>query len=250
MKYLCLVLLLVGRLLAVQCAERNIYLSNTASTVSISGLGCTAVTVGGITYSCGSGAIALWGFDIESSCDTQYINYVVSTVDTANGVGHKYDIGLVYVKGPSAGALAGHLMTHTGALAGQSSPFVAATSFTPATGLLASAKAWITTADCPSYPCTLPAGQYALALATDCTTGCAGLQSDDNKGWEYLTYVWEGGQGGTGLNSPPLVWNTCTSTCSFNMATLPGLPVLFTPPVTDPGLWHSGFTRPPMVLIF
>lgn len=248
MKRLLIIFALIGRLYAAPpCAERNINMSGVTSSIATGTNGaaqCTAGTVGGITWTCGTSGMTAWGFDIPNDCTSQYVTYAVQAVDSLTGSGHKYDLGLYYIKGPSQGAFAGHLMLHTGQLDG--------TAFAPATGLLATAKTWATTTDCPSLPCTLPAGQYGLAIATDCSTSCAALYGDENKGYMYLFFVWLGGDAGSNgtHTNPGLRPLACTPSCSFAMATAPGLPATITPPTTDPGFWNSGVPRAPMVLIF
>ncbi len=244
MKQLLIVFALLGRMFATQCAEHNIYLSESPIKVSTTGSALCApgTPPGGIQYNCpkGSGGMTLWGFDIQSPCVTNWVSYAVQTPD--NGAGNHYDLGLYYIKGPSAKSLAGQLILHTGQLPG--------TTFTPSPGL--TTIAWVKTAKC-SIPCTLPAGEYALALATDCTAECAALWGDDNDGYMYLFNVWLGGNGGTGAN-PGLIPAGCPSgtppSCTFYMATAPGLPPSITPPATDPALGLTKFPRPPMVLIF
>jgi len=174
MKQLLIVFALLGRMFATQCAEHNIYLSESPIKVSTTGSALCApgTPPGGIQYNCpkGSGGMTLWGFDIQSPCVTNWVSYAVQTPD--NGAGNHYDLGLYYIKGPSAKSLAGQLILHTGQLPG--------TTFTPSPGL--TTIAWVKTAKC-SIPCTLPAGEYALALATDCTAECAALWGDDNDGY-------------------------------------------------------------------
>ena len=242
MKRLLIIFALLGRMFANQCSDHNIYLSSTATTVSKTGAAmCTAGTVGGVNYGCASGGMTVWGFDIQSPCDTNWVSYAVQAPDNTGS--NKYDLGLYYITGPSAGSLAGRLMVHLGSLPGSS--------FAQSPGL--QTKSWVAV-NC-SMPCTLPAGQYALALATDCsgTPPCAALWGDDNKGYMYLFDVWLGGNGGTGVN-PGLLPAGCPSgnppACNFNMATAPGLPTSITTLTTDPGLWRSGYPRPPAILIF
>ena len=242
MKQLLIVFALLGRMFAAnQCAEHNIYLSASGVKVSTTGSArCTPGEAGGIEYKCpnGSGGMTAWGFDIQSPCFTNWISYAVQTPD--NGGGTHYDLGLYYIKGPSASLLAGHLMVHTGPLAG--------TSFAPHTGL--TTLAWAGTADC-SIPCTLPAGQYAFALATDCSARCAALWGDGNHGYMSLFNVWLGGNGGTDVN-PSLLPDACPSgqppSCTFYMAS--GLPANISPPATDPSLSSGKFPEAPIVLIF
>jgi hypothetical protein len=244
MKPLLIIFALLGRMFASQCAEHNIYLAETAHRISLSGSArCTPGTpTGGIQYNCpqGSGGMTAWGFDVQSPCVTNWVAYAVKTPD--NSAGNHYDLGLYYIKGPSASALAGRLMIHTSELTG--------TAFTPHAGLMT--VSWVGTANC-SIPWTLPAGQYAFALATDCSTACAELWGDDNDGYMYLFNVWLGGNGGTGEN-PGLIPAGCPSgnppSCTFYMATAPGLPPSIMPPATDPALGLTKFPRPPMVLIF
>jgi hypothetical protein len=244
MKRLLIIFALLGRMFASQCAEHNIYLAESALRISRTGSArCTPGTpMGGIQYNCpkGSGGMTAWGFDIQSPCVTNWVAYAVKTPD--NSTGNHYDLGLYYIKGPSAAALAGRLMIHTSELTG--------TTFTPHDGL--TTVSWAGTANC-SIPCTLPAGQYAFALATDCSTACAELWGDDNDGYMYLFNVWLGGNGGTGEN-PGLLPAGCPSgnppSCTFYMATAPGLPPSIMPPATDPALGLTRFPRPPMVLIF
>ena len=242
MKQLLIVLALLGRMLGSNpCAEHNIFLSESAINVSMTGSArCTAGSVGGIEYKCPNGAAGMtaWGFDIQSSCVTNWVSYAVQTPD--NSAAANYDLGLYYIAGPSAPTLGGHLMVHTGRQPG--------TGFAPHPGLMT--VGWVGTADC-SRPCTLPAGQYALALATDCSTKCAALWGDDNHGYMYLFNVWLGGNGGTGVN-PSLIPAQCPSgqppTCTFYMDT--GLPATITPPTTDPTLSATKFPEAPMLLIF
>jgi hypothetical protein len=240
--------ILLGRMFANECAEHNIYLSESAITVSMTGSArCTpGMPVGGFQYNCPSGTsggITVWGFDIQSSCVTNWVAYAVQTPDTSTG--NHYDLGLYYVKGPSAASLAGKLMVHTGALTGNT--------FATATGL--TTISWAATANC-SIPCTLPAGQYALALATDCSANCAALWGDQSLGYMYLFDVWLGGSGGTGAN-PGLMIAGCPSgsplSCTFCMTAAPGLPIAITPPATDPTIGQGTvavFPKPPMILIF
>jgi hypothetical protein len=243
---------LLGRIFANQCAEHNVYLSESATTVSMSANAggaalCTpGMPRGGTQYNCpsgSSGGMTAWGFDIPSPCLTNWVAYAVQTPD--NTTTNHYDFGLYYIKGPSASSLAGQLMVHTGELTG--------TAFAPKTGL--TTISWVGTANC-SIPCTLPAGQYAFALATDCSAKCAALWGDDFLGYMYLFNVWLGGSAGTGVN-PGLVPVGCPSgtppSCTYCMAAAPGLPAAITPPATDPALASnggSGFPRPPIVLIF
>ncbi len=184
--------------------------------------------------------MTVWGFDIQSPCVTNSVAYAVQTPD--NSTGNHYDLGLYYIKGRSAKALAGQLIVHTSQLTG--------TTFAPSPGL--TTISWVGTANC-SIPCSLPAGQYALALATDCSAECAALWGDDNDGYMYLFNVWLGGNGGTGVN-PGLLPAGCPSgtppSCTFFMATAPGLPPSIMPPATDPALGLAKLPRPPMVLIF
>ena len=252
MKQLIIIILLLGvlpiRAFANQCAEHNIYLSESAITVSTTGSAlCTpGMPSGGIQYNCPSGVsggITAWGFDIPSSCVTNWIAYSVQTADISTTT--HYDLGLYYVKGPSAASLAGQMMVHTGQLAGNA--------FAPQIGL--NTLSWQGTPNC-SIPCTLPAGQYALALATDCALQCAALWGDDSSGYMYLFDVWLGGSGGTGLNAG-LLPAGCPSgyppSCTFCMAASPGLPAAITPPLTDPTLAQHAtgiLPKPPMVLIF
>ena len=242
MKRLLVFFVLLGRMFATQCADHNILLSESGTTVSVTAAAlCKAGSAGGIQYKCpsGSGGMTVWGFDIQSPCVTNWISYAVKTADLS---GKNYDLGLYYIKGPSAGSLGGQLMVHTGELTG--------TNFTPNTGL--TTKAWSGTTNC-SIPCTLPAGQYALALATDCSLSCAVLWGDDNNGYMYLFNIWLGGNGGTNVN-PGLLPAGCPSgtpsACTFYLSTAPGLPPSITPPATDPALGLTKFPRPPMVLIF
>lgn len=251
MKRLLIIFALLGRLYAAnQCAELNINMSGVATSISTAANGaaqCTAGTVGGITWTCPNGGMTAWGFDIQSTCNTNYVTYAVQALDSLTGAGHRYDIGLYYIKGPSAGSYAGHLMLHTGSLDG--------TSFTPSADVgkvLTTAKTWATTADCPSLPCSLPAGQYGIAIATDCSASCAGLWGDENKGFMFYFLVWLGGDAGSNsahLN-PGIRPGGCTPTCSFSYSTVPGLPSTITALATDPGFWTSGVPRAPMVLIF
>ena len=242
MKRLFIVFALLGRMFAANpCAEHNIYLSESAIKVSLSGSArCTPGEVGGIQYKCpsGSGGMTAWGFDIPSDCFTNWVSYAVQTPDSSAGT--HYDLGLYYIKGPSATRLAGHLMVHTGPLTGPS--------FAPHTGL--TTLAWAGTADC-STPCRLPAGQYALSLATDCSARCAALWGDGNHGYMYLFNVWLGGDGGTGGNAsllPALCPSGQPPSCTFYMAS--GLPPAIVPPVTDPSLSTTKFPEAPIVLIF
>ncbi len=244
MKRLLIIFALLGRMFASQCAEHNIYLSESAIRVSRTGSArCThGMPVGGIQYNCpkGSGGMTAWGFDIQSACVTNSVAYAVQTPD--NSAGNHYDLGLYYIKGPGAASLAGQLMVHAGQLTG--------TTFAPHTGL--TTISWVGTANC-SIPCTLPAGQYAFALATDCSAECAVLWGDDNDGYMYLFNVWLGGNEGTGVNAGLLPAGCPTGappSCTFYMATAPGLPPSIMPPATDPALGLAKFPRPPMVLIF
>lgn len=244
MKRVLIIFALLGRMFATQCAEHNAYLSESAIEVSTTGSArCTpGMPVGGIQYDCpkGSGGMTVWGFDIQSPCVTNSVAYAVQTPD--NSTGNHYDLGLYYIKGRSAKALAGQLIVHTSQLTG--------TTFAPSPGL--TTISWVGTAKC-SIPCMLPAGQYALALATDCSAECAALWGDDNDGYMYLFNVWLGGNGGTGVN-PGLLPAGCPSgtppSCTFFMATAPGLPPSIMPPATDPALGLTKLPRPPMVLIF
>ncbi len=244
MKWLLVIFALLGRMFANQCAEHNVYLSESAINVSMTeSARCTpGDAVGGIPYNCpkGSGGMTVWGFDIQSPCVTNWLSYAVQTPDSSSG--SHYDLGLYYVKGPSAASLAGQLMLHAGDLTG--------TTFAPHTGL--TTISWVGTTKC-SIPCTLPAGQYALALATDCAANCAALWGDVNYGYMYLFNVWLGGNEGTGVN-PGLLPAGCPSgtppSCTFYMAAAPGLPQSIEPPSTDPALGLTKFPRPPMVLIF
>jgi hypothetical protein len=237
--------ILLGRMFANQCADHNIYLSESAITVSMtaSALCTPGMPRGGIQYNCpsgSSGGITVWGFDIQSPCVANWVSYAVQTPDTSTTT--HYDLGLYYIKGPSAASLAGQLMVHTGALTGNN--------FAPASGL--ATISWQGSANC-SIPCTLPAGQYAFALATDCTTKCTALWGDDNLGYMYLFNVWLGGAGGAGLNSG-LLPAGCPSgsppSCTFCMAVAPGLPSAITPPATDPTISQGTLPKPPMILIF
>jgi hypothetical protein len=246
MKRLLVVFALVGRMFGNPCADHNIFLSESAVTISISGSAlCNANTVDGITFVCGSGdgGMSVWGFDIQSACVTKWVSYAVQTADSS---GKNYDLGLYYIKGPSAASLAGKLIVHTGELAGSNFGTAGLTT-----------KSWAGTANC-SIPCTLPAGQYALAIATDCSATCAVLYGDDNRGYMYLFDAWLGGDGGTHQNLA-LLPSACLSgnTCTFKMATAPGLPLTIgtvvnhnAPPVTDPSMWQTSFPKPPAVLIF
>ncbi|MFZ0685488.1 MAG: hypothetical protein WAM89_08075 [Terriglobales bacterium] len=244
MKQLLIMFALLGRVFATNpCAEHNIYLSESAVTVSTKASArCTPGIAGGIQYNCprGSGGMTAWGFDIQSPCVTEQVSYAVRTLD--NSALNHYDLGLYYIKGPSAPSLAGQLIVHTGQLTG--------TAFTPYVGL--ATVSWAGTANC-SIPCTLPAGQYALALATDCSAECAVLWGDGEHGFMYLFNVWLGGSQGTGVN-PALVPAGCPSgnpaSCTFYMATAPGLPNSIGPPATDPALSLSRFPEAPIVLIF
>jgi hypothetical protein len=140
MKKLLVVFALLGRMFATnQCAEHNIYLSETAVTVSTYGSArCTPGVAGGIQYNCpeGSGGMTVWGFDIQSPCFTAWVSYAVQTPD--NSTGAHYDLGLYYINGPSAPSLAGQLIVHTGQLTG--------TAFTPHVGL--TTISWVGTANC------------------------------------------------------------------------------------------------------
>ncbi len=244
MKKLLVVFALLGHMFATnQCAEHNIYLSETAVTVSTYGSArCTPGVAGGIQYNCpnGSGGMTVWGFDIQSPCFTEWVSYAVQTPD--NSTGAHYDLGLYYINGPSAPSLAGQLIVHTGQLTG--------TAFTPHVGL--TTISWVGTANC-SIPCTLPAGQYAFALATDCSNKCAALWGDGGHGYMYLFNVWLGGNEGTGVN-PGLVPAGCPSgnppSCTFYMATAPGLPLSIGPPTTDPSVSLTIFPDAAIVLIF
>ena len=131
-------------------------------------------------------------------------------------------------------------MVHTGYLDGNS--------FANATGLLPMAKTWAGTTNC-SVPCTLPAGQYALGLTTDCSSSCAALWGDENKGYMYLFDVWLGGDGGSHVNGR-LQPSGCVTPCDFNPGSAPGLPLSITAPTTDPALWQTSYPKPPAVLIF
>lgn len=242
MKRLLVVFALLGRMFAWnQCAEHNIYLSESVAKISTTGSArCTAGTEGGIKYNCpdGSAGMTVWGFDIQSACVTNWVSYAVQTPDSGSGA--HYDLGLYYIKGPSAKTLAGHLMVHTGLLSGPG--------FTPHAGV--TTLAWAGTPDC-STPCTLPAGQYALALATECTNKCAALWGDDNHGYMSLFNVWLGGDGGTGVN-PSLVPALCPSgqppSCTFYLTS--GLPTAMLPLETDPAMSVGKFPVAPTVLIF
>lgn len=131
-------------------------------------------------------------------------------------------------------------MVHTGLLTGPG--------FAPHTGVMT--LAWSGTADC-SIPCTLPAGQYAFALATDCSSKCAALWGDGTHGYMSLFDVWLGGDAGTGVN-PSLLPALCPSgqppSCTFYMTT--GLPSAIITPETDPALSVAKFPEPPIVLIY
>jgi hypothetical protein len=242
MRELAIIFALLGRMFAAnQCAEHNIYLSESAVKVATTGSArCTQGVAGGIQYNCpkGSAGITAWGFDIQSPCYTSWVSYAVQTLD--NSPGNHYDLGLYYINGPSASSLAGRLMVHTGQLTG--------TSFTPHTDL--TTVSWVGTGNC-SVPCTLPAGQYALALATDCSVHCAALWGDGIHGYMYLFNVWLGGNGGTGVNAA-LVPDLCPSglppSCTFYMTT--GLPSSIAPLATDPALSVPTFPVAPMLLIF
>lgn len=248
MKHISVLFLLLGSALANPCAEHNIYLSESAITVSMSGSAlCTpGMPIGGMQYNCppgNSSGMSAWGFDIQSSCVTNWLSYAVQMPDT-NPNNH-YDLGLYYVQGPSAASLAGQLMLHTGMLGGNM--------FAPQVGL--TTITWKATSNC-SAPCTLPAGQYALALATDCVTKCAVLWGDNVLGYMYLFDVWLGGAAGTGVNSG-LAPANCPSGnppyCTLCITSTPGLPAAIKPPLTDPTIGQSpssAVPRPPMVLIF
>jgi len=242
MKQLLVVFALLGRMFAAnQCAEHNIYLSESTVKVSTGGSArCTPGEVGGIAYKCpaGSGGMTVWGFDIQADCFTGWVSYAVQTPD--NGGGMHYDLGLYYIKGPSAGTLAGHLMVHTGLLTGPG--------FAPHNGVMT--FPWNATADC-SIPCTLPAGQYAFALATDCSNKCAALWGDGTHGYMSLFNVWLGGDAGTGVN-PGLLPALCPSgqppSCTFFLTS--GLPPGIIPPQTDPALSVAKFPEAPIVLVY
>jgi hypothetical protein len=248
MKRLVLFLLLAVRAFAANaCAEHPVHLSSTASTISTSGTAlCQAGTKNGVTYACTDGGAAAWGFDIQTSCVTNYVTYASSTLDTSGAVaGHKYDLGLYCVKGPCAladNSLAGKLYVHTGVLGG--------TSFTPALGIRTTALTWATTTVCGSIPCTLPAGQYALVIASDCASSCGALYGDDNKSTMYAFYEWFGGSSGAANINGSFQPSTCTSSCDLGFTSTPGLPAAIVPPITDPGIWASGQPRAPQVLIF
>jgi hypothetical protein len=233
---------MAGRMFAAnQCVEHNIYLSEAIVKVATSqSARCKAGLVGGIQYNCphGSAGMTAWGFDIPSACFTNWVSYAVQTPDHSAD-GH-YDLGLYYIKGPSAPALAGHLMVHTGQLSG--------TGFAAHAGL--TTVTWAGTADC-SIPCTLPAGQYALALATDCFFRCAILWGDDNHGYMSLFNVYLGGTAGTAVN-PSLLPVFCPTgqppSCTFYMTT--GLPSAIAPPATDPAMPEAKYPNAPIVLIY
>lgn len=248
MKQIFAVFIFLGSAFANQCAEHNIYLSESAITVSMSGSAlCTpGMPIGGMQYNCPAGTssgMSAWGFDIQSPCVTNWLSYAVQIPDANSN--HHYDLGLYYVQGPSAGSLAGQLMLHTGLLGGSM--------FTPQAGL--NTITWKATANC-SAPCILPAGQYALALGTDCVTSCAVLWGDNPLGYMYLFDVWLGGSAGTGVNFGLVPANCPFGTppyCTFCITTAPGLPAAIKPPRTDPAIGQaasSAVPRPPMVLIF
>ena len=234
---------LIGRMFATQCADHNIYLSESPIRISkVKSVRCTPGTPsGGIQYNCpsGSGGMGVWGFDVQSPCVTQWVAYAVNTPD--NTATNHYDLGLYYIKGPKAATLAGKLMVHTSELTGSG--------FAPSPGL--TTVSWVG-GNC-SIPCTLPPGQYALALATDCSVSCAVLWGDNTDGYMYLFNVWLGGNGGTGVN-PGLLPAGCPSgnppSCMFYMSSAPGLPASITPPATDPALGLTKWPQPPLVLIF
>lgn len=249
MRIILVLFILIGRLFAANnCADRNIFISTTAVPISTAfNAKCTAGTISGVTWSCPNGGMTAWGFDIPSDCQTSRVTYAIQAADGSTGAGHKYDLGLYYIKGPSFALYAGRLMVHTGSLDG--------TAFTPAGDvgkILTTAKTWATTADCPAMPCNLPAGQYAFAITTDCVSGCAALYGDENKSFMSMFLIWLGGHGGdvanprnTGLR--PL---NCSPTCAFDYSTAPGLPASIGIPLTDPAFWDTGLPRQPQILIF
>ena len=248
------------------CAEHNIYLSNTPTTIGTTKAArCTAGNVSipygsntGVQYQCpantGAG-MTLWGFDIQSACWTSSVAYAVATVDKS---GQFYAVGLYYIKGPSASQYAGQLMVHTSVLAG--------TAFTP-TGSENTLVKQPWTGCTNSSPCQLPAGQYALALETNCTPSptvtCAALYGDDPHGFMYLFNVWFGGSSGSGPGgisqvNPAVLPGNCPQpsqsypACSLQISS--GLPATITPLATDPTTSMSGCAngcpKPPAVLIF
>ena len=204
MRRLLIVFALLGRMTAQtqivpQCAEHNIYLSDKYTTISTSEAArCTGLPVtfgngGTINYQCppqyaGVAGMTIWGFDIQSQCVTSSVAYAVHSLDPSGLGGDHYDIGLYYVKGPGNQQISpGQLVVHTGSLTGQA--------FTGAKSDVLVTQQWTT-------PATLPPGQYALALATDCvSSSCAVLDGDDTHGFMYLFDVWLGGSTGSGPNS-------------------------------------------------
>jgi len=242
MRHLLIVCALLGRMFAAnQCAEHNIFLSEDPIKVSMTGSArCTPGEKGGIHYNCpqGSAGMSAWGFDIQSSCYTNWVSYAVQAPDSSSA--NHYDLGLYYIGGPSAASLAGHLMVHIGIQTG--------TTFAPHAGL--TTVSWVGTENC-QIPCTLPAGQYALTQATDCTANCAALWGDGNHGYMYLFNVWLGGAAGTGANAsllPTLCPSGQPPSCTYYIDS--GLPVFVTPPATDPALSSAKFPEAPMLLIF
>jgi hypothetical protein len=214
--------------------------------------------------------MTVWGFDIQSPCTTTSVAYAVHQYDTSSG--DTYDLGLYYIKGLDPQNRAGQLLLHTGPLSGQD--------FTGKNPDVLVTKSWATTGPSgdtgycafQNQTCTLPAGQYALALGTTCYQSypnCAQLWGDDDTGFMYLFNVWFGGSsgsatGGRGVNLAVLPQGCVPgnkTSCTLQMAS--GLPSSIStgqlsqyPPVrTDPTLSKSrscsnGCPKPPAVLIY
>jgi hypothetical protein len=150
--------------------------------------GASALTVCSSTAICptgnspnasAAGGIALVGFGVPYACLTSNVEYIVRTADISTG--HHYSLGIVCHSGDCT---PGTLYVQTGSLSSGSG----AQAFTPS-GQVTVSKVWQPAAGCPTLPCALPAGIYALAIGSDCTSGCAILYGDSNTGAFYAFNV-------------------------------------------------------------
>lgn len=235
-----------------RCADSSLLMSNGTTTLSKSlGARCTASR----SYTCDKGGMTAWGFDIVSPCAAKFVTYAIQTGDSNSA--HQYDLGLYCIQGPciTSTAPAGSLYLHTGYLPGPT--------FAPpgSRGLIKPALTWATTTVCPTLPCTLPAGSYALAVATNCDgtppdTPCAALYGDADRGAMYSFLVWVGGAAGTiatdGVNNHNTSLQPLRIFADFDPSG--GLPTVITPPVIDPAIKTGNGTgpnpKPPIIMFF
>ena len=188
--------------------------------------GCQSASV--IPTASAAAGVAVIGFGVPYACSTSKVEYIVKTADSSTTTIHHYALGLVCQSGD---CVPGALYVQTGSLPSGTG----AQTFTPSGQKLVS-KTWLSATGCPSLPCVLPPGIYALVVASDCVSGCAVLFGDGDTGTIYAFNARN-----SVLNSP------------WIFDPLTGLPQTFSNlPAVQPTtiLGGTNVSRPPTVLIY